>query len=245
MSECPRLRALWRLVALALRTSAHLSRARVGAHAELERGSVWAQRVLAATGIAVERFGSPPDEPCLLVANHRSYVDIPVLLAQSPCAFLAKREIASWPLFGRAAARIETVFVDRSCPRSRAAARSGVIERLQRGLPVAAFPEGTTSFGPGLRTFFPGLFQEAQQHRFAVCPVAIHYPDPEDAWVGETPFLPHFVDRFRKPRMQVRIAFGEPILAEQVPDLRAHAHGWIEGALHELEGTRAAQAVPT
>jgi 1-acyl-sn-glycerol-3-phosphate acyltransferase len=201
--------------------------------------------VLSATGIAVERFGVPPGETCLLVANHRSYVDIPVLLAQLPCTFLAKHEIASWPLFGRAAARLETVFVERGCARSRAAARVEVVERLRRGLCVGAFPEGTTSCGPGLRSFFPGLFQEAQRHGFPICPVAIRYADPGDAWVDDDPFLPHFVDRFRRPRMQVQIAFGEPVRAEQVRDLRAHSHAWIGEVLRTLEGDpHRPQAVP-
>lgn len=230
------LRALARLTALVLRTSAHLTRRPRAARAELERGTRWAQTILGAMGVAVERFGTPPAGPCLLVANHRSYVDIPVLLAQVPCSFLAKQEIGSWPLFGRAARRIETVFVDRSCARSRAAARAGVVERLGRGISVAAFPEGTTSCGPGLRSFFPGLFEEAWRHGFAVCPVAIRYCEPDDAWVDDMPFVPHFVDRFRRPCVPLQIAFGEAVRADQVGDLRAHAHAWIRDALEQLEG---------
>src|SRR5262245_51107083 len=228
------LRASLRLARLALLTSSHLGRlsqAGCDARAALRSGSGWASRMLDALGVRVASSGAPPSEPVLIVANHRSYIDIPVVLAQLPCTFLAKREIASWPLFGRAAAGIHTVFVDRDCARSRASARREVVARLQAGLSVTVFPEGTTSREPGVRPFFPGLFEEARRHGFAVCPAAIAYADPDDAWVDDAPFLPHFLERFRKPSLGVRIAFGPCVRAHQVADLRAWAHGWIAAAL--------------
>jgi 1-acyl-sn-glycerol-3-phosphate acyltransferase len=232
------LRAARRLAALILHTSAHVARlpARAGDAADaLARGSRWARELLDAVGVRCTRSGSLPRGPALLVANHRSYIDIPVLLAQLPCTFLAKREIASWPLFGRAAAGIHTVFVDRGCARSRAAARVAVVERLRSGLTLAAFPEGTTSRDPGVREFFPGLFEEARRHDLPVCPVAIHYTDPGDAWVDDAPFLPHFLERFRKPGIEVRLAFGPVLRAGPADDLRQSARLWIEATLRKLE----------
>jgi hypothetical protein len=101
-----------------------------------------------------------------------------------------------------------------------------------------------------VRTFFPGLFEEAQRHELPVCPVAISYPDPGDAWVEEAPFVPHFLERFRKPWIEVHVAFGAPVRAGEVADLREHARDWIRGALDERERCFArsfgavAQAVP-
>lgn len=226
------LRASTRLATLAVRTLTHLGRLPEGdARAALECGCEWAGQVLDAVGVRVSCSGAIPSGPVLIVANHRSYIDIPVVLAQIPCAFLAKQEIASWPLFGRAAAGIHSVFVDRACPQSRASARRQVVERLQRGLSVAAFPEGTTSREPGLRPFHPGLFEEARRHGFPVCPVAIAYADPDDAWVDDAPFLPHFMARFRRPSIEVRIAFGRCAHAGEVADLREYARDWIEAEL--------------
>jgi 1-acyl-sn-glycerol-3-phosphate acyltransferase len=135
-------RAANRLARLALLTAAHLSRvaSERDLRSALQRGHSWAGQILDAVGVRVLRAGPVPEGPVLIVANHRSYIDIPVMLAQLPCTFLAKREIARWPLFGRAAAGIHTVFVDRACPRSRASARLEVVQRLKSGLSVTVFP---------------------------------------------------------------------------------------------------------
>jgi len=171
--------------------------------------------------------GSPPEGPHLLLSNHRSYVDIVAILSQVPCAFLAKAEIAGWPLFGFAARLTHTVFVTRDDLESRKRAREGALALLQRGVSFAAFPEGTTSRGPGVLPFYPGLFRLAEQYDFPVVPIAIEYEDPADAWVGDDPFVGHFLTAFRKRRMRVRLVFGEPIRAHQVDDLRDATRAFI------------------
>ena len=89
------------------------------------------------------------------------------------------------------------------------------------------FAEGTTFRGPGILPFFPGLFRMAEQYGIPVVPIAIEYADPSDAWVGDDPFLPHFLATFGKPRVRVRIVFGRPVHARHVEDLRAHTSSWI------------------
>jgi 1-acyl-sn-glycerol-3-phosphate acyltransferase len=184
-----------------------------------------------ALGIELEVSGTAPGERVLLLANHRSYIDIPVLLSQVPCAFLAKAEIGTWPLFGAAARLVHTVFVQREDPESRRASRDGALDRLQRGLTFAAFPEGTTSRGPGTLPFFPGLFRLAEEHGIPVVPVAIEYHDPGDAWVDDDPFLGHFLSCFRKRRVRVSLAFGPTLRADRMPDLKAEAERWIAARL--------------
>jgi len=197
-------------------------------HAAIGHGHAWARRLVRALGIDLIVHGEPPQGPHLLLANHRSYVDIVAILSQLPCAFLAKAEVERWPLFGTAARLMHTVFVQRDDLSSRKLAREGALALLQRGLPFAAFPEGTTFRGPGILPFYPGLFRMAEQYDFPIVPVAIEYEDSEDAWVGDDSFVAHFLTAFRKRRMRVRLVFGKPIRAHQVDDLLRATRAFIE-----------------
>ena len=64
-------------------------------------------------GITITTQGALPKRPALLVANHVSWLDIPVLSAIMPVSFIAKREVGTWPLFGLMAKLQRTVFIDR------------------------------------------------------------------------------------------------------------------------------------
>lgn len=245
------LRVSLRLALLAGLTSATVWRLRAaralrGAQplADTEIGRSWARRMLWLLGVELEVHGAPPAETALLLANHRSYLDVAALLSQLPCAFLAKQEIAAWPLFGTAARHQHTVFVRRDHRESRKASRASAAALLRRGLPFAAFPEGTTSRGPGLLPFYPGLFEVAREHGFPVVPVAIEVGDPADAWVGDESFLGHFLICFRKRRIRVAIAFGPVLRPEGPGDLRAAAERWIRARLEELDAWRAVPAEP-
>jgi 1-acyl-sn-glycerol-3-phosphate acyltransferase len=196
-------------------------------HEATRHGNAWAQRVVRALGIDLVVQGAPPPGPHLLLANHRSYVDILAILSRHPCAFLAKIEVGDWPLLGAAARLAGTVFVKRECADSRKRARESALALLQRGVPFAAFPEGTTFRGPGILPFFPGLFRMAEQYGIPVVPIAVEYADPADAWVGDDPFLPHFLTAFAKPRVRVRVVFGPALHAHDGADLRETASAWI------------------
>lgn len=203
-------------------------------HVATRHGHAWARRMTRLLGVRIEVHGSPPAGPVLLLANHRSYVDIAALLAQRPCAFLAKAEIGEWPLFGAAARETHTVFVKREDRASRRAARAGALALLRQGVTFAAFPEGTTSRGPGALPFYPGLFELAAEHRIPVVPVAIEYGSRDDAWVGDDGFIPHFLGCFRRPRMRVAVAFGPVLEQADQEELRAEAEAWIRHRLETL-----------
>lgn len=203
-------------------------------HVATKRGRSWARRTVRALGVQLEVRGKVPEGPVLLLANHRSYVDIPALLSQLPCVFLAKAEIASWPVFGAAARLQHTVFVQRENKASRRAARQSALETIRRELPFAAFPEGTTFRGPGLLPFFPGLFQLAEEHRIPVVPVAIEYGDPSDAWVDDEDFLAHFWSCFRKERLHAALVFGPVLAPEDAFRMKARAEAWIRDQLDAL-----------
>jgi 1-acyl-sn-glycerol-3-phosphate acyltransferase len=187
----------------------------------------WARESLRILGVEVTVEGAVPGIACLLAANHRSYVDIPAIAASVPVAFLAKEEVASWPLFGPGARRIGCVFVRRSCAESRNRAVHDLRTRLTDRVSMVVFPEGTTTAGPGVGRFRPGAFRLAASGGFPVVPVAIRYAHTEDAWTGNDTFVRHFLDRFAHPRMSVQLAFG-PILAGSDPAaISAAAERWI------------------
>ena len=187
-------------------------------------------------GIGVEIDGRPPTGLSVIVANHRSYVDVPLVMSTMPsAAFLAKIEIAAWPLFGTAARFAKTVFVDRSDADSRRRAFAALGEMLDRGEPIVVFPEGTTSAGPGCRPFRGGAFRLAADRDLPIVPVAIVYHDRDAAWVDDSSFVAHFLKCFRARRLAVSVSIGPEIRGRDPAMLRQLAEHWIRGRLAAID----------
>ncbi len=195
----------------------------------------WARRLTREMGLSITSSGPRPTRGALVVANHRSYVDIVALLAQVPAVFVAKAEIQSWPLLGRAAQVAHTLFIQRDSATSREATRAAMKELLRHGVSVVVFPEGTTSAGPGTLGFRPGPFRIAAELGIPVAPAAISYPDATDAWVGDDTFLRHFLQCFGKPRVDVTTAFGPELFDADAEALCARAERWVRAALARLD----------
>ncbi|MER7006983.1 lysophospholipid acyltransferase family protein [Dactylosporangium sp. NPDC000555] len=134
-----------------------------------------ARAVLAALGVRHSAGGRIPQAGALLVANHVSWLDVIVILAHAPARLLAKREVRSWPLIGRLAATLGTVFVDRSRPKSLPATVAEVSRNIAAGGVVAVFPEGTTWCGRMGGTFRPAMFQAAVDAGVPVVPVRLTF----------------------------------------------------------------------
>ncbi|MEU0633075.1 lysophospholipid acyltransferase family protein [Streptomyces sp. NPDC005989] len=143
----------------------------------------WAYGVVRAFGVRVSVVGGPA-EPAgelattgtLVVANHISWLDIPLLAAVLPGRMLAKSEIRGWPLLGPLAARGGTLFVERDRLRALPTTVRTIGAALRGGSRVVVFPEGTTwcGRGPGGR-FAPAAFQAAIDADAAIRPVRIAY----------------------------------------------------------------------
>jgi 1-acyl-sn-glycerol-3-phosphate acyltransferase len=114
--------------------------------------------------------------PCLVVANHISWLDIFLVHAVLPATFIAKSEIRSWPLAGLLVQASGTIFVERG---NRHAVRTLIKEamtRLDSGERVIFFPEGTTSRGEDVLRFHTSLFGLAEQRPdIAVVPMTLFY----------------------------------------------------------------------
>jgi lyso-ornithine lipid O-acyltransferase len=114
-------------------------------------------------GAEVRCDGAPATRGTLLVANHASWLDIPVLMAATGCTFVAKAEMAGHPLVRWFADQNQTVYVDRADKRSIRDQATAMVGALHQDQPVAIFPEGTVGDGGQLLPFKPSLL-------FAVAP---------------------------------------------------------------------------
>lgn len=111
----------------------------------------------------------------LFVSNHISWLDIFVINAYTPVAFIAKSDVRDWPVLGWLAARNETVFLQRGNGREASRMNDCVAMHLQSGQQIALFPEGTTSNGASVFPFHRALFQGAIAVEAPIQPLAIAY----------------------------------------------------------------------
>jgi 1-acyl-sn-glycerol-3-phosphate acyltransferase len=140
---------------------------------------VWVRRYLALLGwmlgLRTQDRGRPAGAPALLVGNHISWLDILALGGRTEVSFIAKAEIADWPLVGFLARVAGCVFVARD---RRAATRTqadAVAESLRGGQSFVLFAEGGTGDGITIAPFRAGLFASAIEAGVKVQPVAIDY----------------------------------------------------------------------
>ncbi len=116
--------------------------------------------------------------PTLFVANHQSYLDIPILGSVIEGSFVAKAEIADWPYFGALAKLQRSIFIDRR-PGSTGKQRDALLRRLEEGDNLIIFPEATSSDGLHVLPFKSALLSVAELHPrgepLAVQPVTVAY----------------------------------------------------------------------
>lgn len=111
----------------------------------------------------------------LVCSNHVSFIDIFILDAVLPCRFVAKKEIASWPVFGLIARSVGTLFIDRSRKRAVLEISDAMAGAIKEGTNVLFFPEGTTGNGLELLPFHPNLFEAAVRSEAAILPITLQY----------------------------------------------------------------------
>lgn len=154
-----------------------------------------ARALLAALGVRHRVVGRITDRRALVVANHVSWLDVVVLAAHLPGRALAKTEVRDWPVIGRLAVAMGTVFIDRERPRTLPATVAGVADALRDGGSVVAFPEGTTWCGRAGGPLRPALFQAAVEAGAVVAPVRLTFaladgsPTTVAAFIGDESLL--------------------------------------------------------
>ena len=142
-----------------------------------------------AESLAVRRDGH------MLLANHVSWLDVFLVMAIAPAHFVAKAEIARWPVLGTLVSRVGTLYIERGKRHAVHRLNVRIVQALSEGRRVAVFPEGTTSDGSRLLPFHGNLVEAALQARAPVVPVGLRYLDsdhrPTDAavFIGSMGFV--------------------------------------------------------
>jgi 1-acyl-sn-glycerol-3-phosphate acyltransferase len=169
-----------------------------------------------------------------------SWADILVIGSIAPVAFVAKREVADWPIVGVAARLQRTVFVNRTRRQQTGEAVGEIVKRLASGTSVVLFAEGTSSDGNRVlpfRSALVGAVKEASARagrRILIQPMSIGYTGqhgipmgrqhrPLVAWYGDLDFMPHIKDFIARGAVDVVVSYGDPVEADGAADRKAMA----------------------
>ncbi|WP_282692683.1 lysophospholipid acyltransferase family protein [Streptomyces sp. CC208A] len=193
------------------------------AAARLALVRLWVRAVVRAFGVRLTVTGvrPPAGRPLLVVADHVSWLDIPLVAAVLPGRMVAKREVRGWPVLGALAALGGTVFLDRDGLRRLPGTVREVAGALAVGGRVTVFPEGSTWCGRAGGRFRPALFQAAVDTGSDVQPVRIGYrPTWAAAYVGEDPLGASLWRVVRARGLTAEIRILDPISVIQYPDRR-------------------------
>jgi 1-acyl-sn-glycerol-3-phosphate acyltransferase len=197
---------------------------------------IWHNVVCRIFSLKIEVCGEPETKhQTIFVCNHISYLDIPVLACILRCSFVAKKEVASWPLFGLLAKLQQTYFIDRS--------RSAVVKgkedlarRLAGGKSLIIFPEGTSSPGHTALPFKSSLFSillagQASPRKEP------HTEQIRDlyAWHGDMTLLPHLWAFAKSRGAKIRLYFHEPIRVKGEDNRKTLASKCHSTVIKELE----------
>jgi 1-acyl-sn-glycerol-3-phosphate acyltransferase len=151
----------------------------------------WCKRLLAIFEINVEVKGLETylanQKKYLMVANHISWMDIIVIQSIKPCIFVAKSDVASWPLFGWVAQMTGTIFIKRD----KVSDIKKALKKMKRRLikrSVCIFPEGTSSNGRYLLPFKSNLFQSSIDTQKNILPLCLRY-EQKNTYTDKTAFV--------------------------------------------------------
>lgn len=166
--------------------------------------------------------------PVLLVCNHTSWLDIPVLSALAPVSFVAKLEVGSWPFVSALARLQRSVFVDRTRRLAAGDAANAITMRLQQGDTIVLFPEGTSSDGNRVLPFKTSLFGAVAgatvpaAEQVVVQTAAVVYTHmhgvpvtraerPRIGWYGDMEMTSHAWGVLKSGAITVTIKVGPPV----------------------------------
>jgi len=188
------------------------------------------RRVCRIMGMRLQVEGAvEPGSPTLLVSNHTSWLDIPVLSAVAPVSFVAKKEVGGWPFVSSLARLQRTVFVDRQRRTAVGETAGEITSRLAQGDAIILFAEGTSTDGNRVLPFKTSLFAAAKpsgeaanpDERAVVQTVSIVYARlhgvplgradrPLVSWYGDMEMQKHAWELLKAGPLDVIVKIGPP-----------------------------------
>ncbi len=147
----------------------------------------------------------------MLVANHISWLDIPVIAALEETRFVAKSEVRDWPIAGWFAVAIGTFFIRRGKGGAKPLLRRA-LPHLQAGGAFLFFPEGTTTAGNSVLKFHSRLFSAAIDAGCPVQPMALRYEltargEAIAPFIGDDDLVSHILRVLRTPALTAQITY--------------------------------------
>jgi len=249
------LRGVWRLFVLlstAIQGCVQFAALRIVGNPSISERARWlhtsCSKALRRLGIDTIADGKFPSHG-LLVANHLSYLDILVFSGLSPCVFVSKKEVRSWPLFGQMASMGGTVFIDRSRSTDTHRAKNEMTDALSEGAVVVLFPEGTSSDGSTVLPFRPALFEAAVKADADVSSASITYdvedgsPGSDVCYWGSMTFFPHLLRLLSRRKIRARVRFSPDIMKFEDRKLAAQTTQEIVTSLASAR-RKAGDAIP-
>jgi 1-acyl-sn-glycerol-3-phosphate acyltransferase len=218
----------------------------------------WQRLAWRLIGMRVRVVGEPAAAPLLIASNHTSWLDITVLGGlMKPLSFVAKSEVARWPVLGLLARLQRTIFIDRTRRMHTGAVTEEAARRVAKGEVVVLFAEGTTGDGNRILPFRSALLGAAENATgdtvATVQPVAISYVGiqglpvgrsdrPHIAWYGDMDFIAHFRRIIGQGAIDAVVSFGEPIRFGPETDRKRVAEQCFTSVRRMIEETRAGRS---
>lgn len=177
----------------------------------------WLRKVVGLLGGRLHVLGQVQPGAKLIVANHISWLDIPVLGSLLNPNFLSKAEVQHWPIIGWLATKAGTLYITRGQAGAANQAAHTIGQALQKNHSVLVFPEGTTSDGRDVKTFHARLFAPALESHSPVQPIALRYLDAHGAlsrvvpYIGEQSLMQNLLGLLREPFITIEVHYLAPI----------------------------------
>jgi 1-acyl-sn-glycerol-3-phosphate acyltransferase len=192
----------------------------------------------ALVGVRIHVIGTrTTDTPVLILSNHVSWLDICIIGARAPVVFVAKSEVAKWPVFGWLAKLQRTIFIERERRQKTGAAAQEIGNRMLSGDAVVLFAEGTSSDGMRVLPFRSALIGsvhhalwESTYHKsVTVQPMSVAYVGfgglpvgrafrENVAWYGDLDLIPHFIGILSSGAIDVVVSWGEAVAYDMTAD---------------------------
>jgi len=198
--------------------------------------------ICALLGVRVTVKGAPLiGQPCLLVGNHISWLDIPAMISLGPVSFVARGDMIDWPVFGFLARLQRTLFVDRTKRSSTKDFKDHMSARVMGGDSLILFPEGTSSGGANVLPFKSALFSaverspdfdKAKEKDIPVQAFSIAYTKscgipmgrsirPLFSWIGDMDIFPSIWRVALMRSCDIEVTFFEPKTAHDMGGRKA------------------------
>lgn len=211
---------------------------------------IWHVIATRLVGIRIRHIGAPvADRPLLITANHASWVDITVVGSLMPLSFIAKSEVAGWPIFGLFAKLQRTVFVNRTRRSDTGRVADEIAQRMADGDAMVLFAEGTSNDGNGVLPFRSALLGAATRalggnDKVWVQPLSVAYRGlqglpmgrqfrPHVAWYGDMELAGHLWGIFTDGALDVVVRWGEPVVVDAATDRKALTRD-LEAAVRDM-----------